>query len=196
MIGSDADAGVGNGDEEAEFAAVGIGDVFAADAGDIDGDAAVFGELKGVADEGDEDLAEAGLVAVDELGDAGVDLEGEGETGGAGAGAEEIFEVVEAVAQGERGVGELDDAGLDAGDVEDIGDEGFEGDAAVLDGIDVFALLGGETGVAEEFGEADDVVDGGADFVGNDGEEFALGAVGGFGGFWRRRGRVRLLCGR
>ncbi len=43
-------------------------------------------------------------------------------------------------------------------------------------------MLGGERGAAEEAGEADDAVDGGADLVADDGEELALGAVGGFGG--------------
>ena len=37
-----------------------------------------------------------------------------------------------------------------------------------------------------QFGHADDAVHGGADFMAHVGQEFALGAVGGFGGFLGR----------
>jgi len=62
----DADAGVGHGEEKAEFATVLVFDHRAASAGECDGDAAVLGKLDGVADQVNEDLAQAVDVAVDE----------------------------------------------------------------------------------------------------------------------------------
>jgi len=50
---------------------------------------------------------------------------------------------------------------------------------ADLDGVDAVALHLVELGVGEDAGHADDAVHGGADFVAHDGEEFALGALGG-----------------
>ncbi len=44
-------------------------------------------------------------------------------------------------------------------------------------------MFGRQRGIVKQLGEADHAVDGRADLVADDGEEFALGAVGGFGGF-------------
>jgi hypothetical protein len=183
FVGGDADAGVAHAELQPHVSVGAAGEGFFGGGGDADGDAAFFGELDGVADEVAEDLADAAVVAVDEGGQAGGDLGVDGEAGFSGAGAEEGADLVQAVAQGEGGVLDLDLAGFDLGEIEDVADEGFERLAAAGNHIHEGALLGGERGVAEQFGEADDAVDGRADFVADDGQKFALGAVGGFGGF-------------
>lgn len=84
--------------------------------------------------------------------------------------------------QGDGVFFDFDIAGFDAGEVEDVGDKPLQGAATGLDHGDELALLGIERRLGEEFGKADDAVDGRAEFVADDGEELALGAVGGFGG--------------
>ncbi len=128
------------------------------------------------------DLTEAVLIAVEEAGQGGVDFGGEGEAGASGGFGKEVGDVVEAVAHGAGAGDDLEAARLDFGEVEDVGYEAFEGVAAALDGLDVGELVGAEGGAAQEAGKAYDAVDGGANLMADDGEEFAFGPVGGLGG--------------
>lgn len=101
-----------------------------------------------------------------------------------GFGSEESDDLLNAGARGVGFVFEFDLAGLDLGEIKNIVDQKQQRVAAVANEGDVCALLGVEFGVAENLGEADDATDWITDFVADDGEEFALGAVGGFGGIF------------
>ena len=80
---------------------------------------------------------------------------------------------------------DLDLAGLDLGEIENVVDQVEQVLAAGMDGVEIFAALFLALGeaAAQHVGEADDRVHRRADFVAHAGQEFALGAVGGFGDF-------------
>ena len=138
----------------------------------------MLGKLEGVADEVDEDLAEAGAIAADQGGDVAVEPVEEVEFLLGGAGCEQVEHAFDDFAEVEGDVLQLQLTGLDLGVVEDVVDDGQEGLAAGADGIDVVALGGGERGLVEEGGHADDAVHRGADLVAHGREEGALGLAG------------------
>jgi hypothetical protein len=128
-VGRDADAGVADAEVELEGLAGG-------DALDGEEDLAAGGELDRVADEVEEDLLEARAVAQKEAGDIGIDKETKLEVLLLGLGAAEVEDGLDDGADVDRGVLELDAAGLDLGVVEDVVDDGEEGVAAVADGAE------------------------------------------------------------
>jgi len=138
----------------------------------------VLGELEGVADEVDEDLAEAGAIAADQGGEVAVEPVEEVEFLLGGAGCEQVEHAFDDFAEVEGDVLQLQLTGLDLGVVEDVVDDGQEGLAAGADGVDVVALGGGERGLVEERGHADDAVHRGADLMAHGREEGALGLAG------------------
>ena len=72
-------------------------------------------------------------------------------------------------------------AGLDLGEVEDVVDDRQQRVAAGADDLGELALLGAELGVEQQAAHADDAVHGRADLVAHGGQEGALGLVGGLG---------------
>ena len=152
--------------------------------GDFEFDLAAEGEFDGVAEEVDEDLAEAEGVSDDGGWDIGADAGGEVEVFFSGGGGDGFDGVFDAGDEAEGSGFEVHATGLDFGEVEDVIDDDEEGFCAAADGGDEVALLGGEIGLLEELGKAEDPVHGGTDFVGHGGEEFAFGAVGEFCGFF------------
>jgi len=78
---------------------------------------------------------------------------------------------------------EVELAGLDLGDVQDVVDDEQQVVGRVPDGLQVVALLALEAGLQGYLGHADDGVHGRADLVAHLGQELALGPVGGFGFF-------------
>ena len=89
-------------------------------------------------------------------------------------------------------------AGGDAGDVEQVVDEGdFESDVA-MDQFHILAHLGGQGGVLEHAaGGGKDGSERGAKLVGQSGDELVLGSVGLFeGGLGRGGAGLRRACGR
>ncbi len=177
IFGGDADTGVGDGEAGGEFGGT-VGEE-----GEAEGDFALVSELDGVADEVDEDLAEAEFVGGDEEGVVGESGEGEADAFFDGAGAEEAFDFLELSGEGDGGEADIDFAGFDFGEVENFVEEAKEGVARIADGGGEFALVGGEVGLEQEADHAEDAVHGGADFVAHFGQEGGFGAVGGFGGF-------------
>ena len=182
-VGADADAGVG--DRELQLVArggvaVALGELAGADG---DGDLAAGGELDGVADEVDEDLAQAGGVGDEPRRGARVDDRGEVEALVAElAGGDEVDHGLDEAAQLEGVVLELELVGLDLGEVEDVVDEGEQRVAGAAQGLDEVALVAAEGGVEQQAGHADDGVHRRADLVAHVGQEGALGPVGGLGG--------------
>ena len=69
-------------------------------------------------------------------------------------------------------------AGLDLGEIQNVVDDAEQGVGRDFDDLQVFALLGRQFGVQRQFRHADDAVHRGADFVAHVGQEFALGPVG------------------
>jgi len=150
---------------------------------DVELDFADAGELDGVADEVDEDLAKFAFVAVDAEGRFGGELEAEGEAllgaEGAEGGLDTGSELAEVKIHGVM----FHATGLDFGEVEHFVDESEDVLAAGLDAEGGVALVRGKGGVpAHQLGVAEDGVQGGADFVTHAGQEIGLGLVGGGGG--------------
>jgi len=168
MFGGDAAAGIRYFDTEV-----------AGLAGGAQGDVAARGEFDGVAHEVEEGLAQALGVAAESAGQAGFDPVDVAEALALGGGAEEIGDLVEDVVELERLVGELDAAGLDAAEVEQVVDEAEEGVAGVGDGGDLGVLGGVERAGAQDLGHAEDGVERGAQVVADLGEESAFGVAGG-----------------
>jgi hypothetical protein len=189
-FGGDADAGIADGEADGEDGLwllgggwVGFGGG-SGEWGDFEGDFALVGKLDGVAEEVDEDLAEAAGVAEEGRGDAVVDEAGEFEVFLLGAFGEEIEGTFDEVADVEEGAVEFEAAGFDAGEVEDIVDDGEEAFGAGAGGFGEIALAVVEGGILEEVEHTDDAVEWGADFVAHGGEEVAFGVVGGGGVFF------------
>ena len=99
-----------------------------------------------------------------------------------GRGGQRGHGVVERVAQVEVDGLQVELAGLDLGEVEDVVDHRQQVIGRELHHPEVLALLGGELGVQRQLGHADDAVHGRADLVAHVGQELALGPVGGLGG--------------
>ena len=95
---------------------------------------------------------------------------------------ERFQRVAEAFVEIEQRAVQVEPAGLDPGEVQHVADQGEEGFPGVADHGQVLALFGGEGGVEDQFGHAEDGVQRGADLVAHAGQEGALGPVGGLGG--------------
>ncbi len=150
----------------------------------MQGDLAAGGKFQSIAQQIDENLPQAGRVAGQGVGHRGRNMAIEFETLLMGADGQLVEEVLQAVAQAEiRGLnGQL--AGFDFREIENIVDEGEQGVGRTLDQAQAFALFGAEVGLKGQFGHTDDPVHGRADFVAHVGQEFALGPIGGFRGFF------------
>ena len=135
-VGWDADAGVGDGEVEV---CGGAFDVVECEAG---GDGAALGEVEGVAEEVGDDLAEAGGVADEGLGDVGGDVEGEAEFFGLGVESHGLDEGLELGARGEGDGFEGEFAGLEFGGVEDVVEEAEEVEGAFMGDFGVVAVVG------------------------------------------------------
>ena len=92
--------------------------------------------------------------------------------------------------EGERLVLELDLAGLDLREVEDVVDDREQGVARRPDGLGVVALLLVERGVEQQPAHPDDRVHRRADLVAHRGQERALGLVGVLGAASRAASRL------
>ncbi len=109
-----------------------------------DDDLAGLGELDGVAHQVEHDLAQAHRVADQRLGDVAVDLAGELEPLLVRAQGQRLQRVLDAVADVEVDRLELDLAGLDLGEVEDVVDDAEERVGRRAHRLEVLALLAGQ----------------------------------------------------
>ncbi len=144
---------------------------------------ALLGELDGVVEQVEQDLAQAGDVAGNGVGNVVVDLVGQVKPLLRRPRGHEVERAFDAVTQVERLVLQLHLARFDLRKVEDVVDDGQQGVAAVADDLGELALFVVEKGVEQQAAHADDGVHRGADLVAHGGQEGALGFVSGLGQF-------------
>jgi hypothetical protein len=163
-----------------------------------DKDLATFGELDGITDEIDQDLANATGIAAEVGGDIGLDEAGQFEAFFVGFAGEHFDGGFDHLTEVQVGFLDGEGAVFDLGEVEEVIDDGEQGFAAGLDGAGEFSLLGGEGGIEEQPVHAKDGIHGGANFMTDVGEEDRFGAGGG-GGFVSQAfvilsGQIELGC--
>ena len=174
-IGGDADAGVGH--RKAQFAAQAI----AWSGADCGAYLAGRGELDGVRQQIDQHLTQAGHVG-DDLGrHARTHPVDQFQILGGGGGRDQVQGILKAGAQVKGRVFQFHPARFDLGKIENVVDQRQQGIAGQADGFDEILLFRIEWGIEQQAGHADYRVHRGADLVAHVGQEFALGAVGGFG---------------
>jgi hypothetical protein len=176
-LGSDADAGVDH--LEAQGAGRGAG-------GELDGDAALGGELQGVGQQVQQHLAQAGLVQGQRRVDVAlarcVEGRAQGQALGGRLGGDDGHRVAQQGGGRGRGQGQVQAAGLDLGEVQQVADDLGQRAAGAADQVQVATVLGRQVRVVGHQGrEAQDAVQRGADLVADRGQEVGLGLAGGLG---------------
>jgi len=126
------------------------------------------------------------------LGNVGGDPAGQLQALPVGPQCQSAHGVVQGVAEVEGDRVEVELAGLDLGEVEDVVDDRQQGLGRRDDRAEVFPLAGRQLGVEGQFGHADDAVHRGADLVAHVGQELALGPGGRLG---RLAGAVGVALG-
>ena len=113
----------------------------------MDDHLAVVGELDGVGEEVDENLSQAGHVAVD--GGRHQRLEEVSEVQGflGAPGRQDVESALDALAEVKGSALEIEPSGLDLGKVEDVVDDSEEGIAAGANGLGELALVRVERGI-------------------------------------------------
>ena len=171
LRGGDADPGVAHLEAQHRFG-VGFGDE-----SDRDGDLTALGELEGVAEQVGEHLAQAPRVAAQRRRNVCVHERRELQAFAAGDERRQVTRVLHRVAQVEVQGLDLEFAGLDLGEVEDVVDDREQRLGAALHREREVALLRVKVRVEEQRRHPDDAVHGRADLVAHVGEELALGRV-------------------
>jgi hypothetical protein len=138
-------------------------------------------ELDGVTREVEQDLAQPPGIAGQVAGHVRIGQADELQAGLVGANGDDGSEVIEEAAQVEVDTLQLEPAGLDLAEVEDVVDKGQERIGRRSDGLGEAALGGIERRVQQEPGHADHAVHRRPDLVAHVGQEIALGLVGGVG---------------
>ena len=172
----DAEAGVGDGEFDLRL------DRRPGQATDFDQHMARRGELDGVVREVEQDLAEADAVGDDARRRAGGDADQKFNLLLARLGREQVGDFLNGGGQIHRQRLEGKLAGLDLREVEDVVDDDEQVGAGVAEDFGEAPLLGGEVGVEQQVGHAEDAVHGRADFMAHHREELALGGAAGLGG--------------
>ncbi len=131
-------------------------------------------ELDRVADEVGQHLAHATGVAPDDAGDRPLDDGHELEALGLGRPGQEVDDVADDVADPEVDLLDLQLAGFDLREVEDVVDDRQQRLARVPHRLRVVALAGVEIGLEQQVGHADDAVHRRADLVAHVGQEVGL----------------------
>ena len=146
-------------------------------------DLAAFGELDRVTHQVDDNLAQAPRIthhpfrrvrsyATDQLEPLVV-----------GAHSQWRDHLLHSLAQVELNLLEVEFPRLDLREVQDVVDHGQKGIGRPLHGVQILPLFVCNHSVQHEFRHAEQAVHGSADLMAHVGQEFALGAAGGFGGF-------------
>ena len=175
-----ADAGVANADVQAPR-------VVHADGDD---DLAAFGELDGVGQQVGQHLAQAVRIAAHGGGQAVVDAAGQFELLRMGARRHQLHHVFDRLVEIEVEGFDLELAGFDLREVEDVVDDRQQRLARAAHGFQERPLLGVERRLEQQLGEPQHAVHRRADLVAHVGQELALGLARVFGG---GLGRAQLL---
>ena len=136
-------------------------------------------ELDGVAGEIEQHLAQPRRVADDVRRQAFVDQRGDLDALGLRARRQQFDHAFHQRAERERPRLQIEPAGLDLGEIENLLDQRQQRFARGLCRLGVGDLLGRELGVEQQVGHAEHAVERRADLVADHGEEARLGAVGG-----------------
>ena len=172
LVARDADAGIGHveGDE-------GRGSV-RFDRLDAKANFALLSELDRIADQVGHDLAQPSGIADQRRRQVRRDRAGQFQPLAISHVGEGFGHLFDQIAQVERGLLELDLAGLDFRDVEDAVDDPEQCLGRAPGGIEIALLPGVELGLLHQLQHAENAVHRGADLVAHLGEELRLGAVG------------------
>jgi hypothetical protein len=146
-------------------------------ASDGDADLADFGELDGVADQVEQDLAHARGIAVQQVRRRLVDHGDDRQSLAVGLDRQRFRHAFDERAQLERGGLQLHPAGLDLGEVEHIVDDAQQGGGRVADGPHQALLAVGQRLALEQLGGAHHAVHGCPDLVAHGRKEGRLGLV-------------------
>ncbi len=138
----------------------------------------MLGELDGIVEEVDQDLAQTGHIAGDSLGRARFDQVGQVQPFLRGFGGQQFQGALHALAQVKRLAFQLHLAGLDFGKVQDVVDDGQQGIGAVADSLGEFSLLRSQAGVQQQAGHADHAVHRRANLVAHVSQKGALSLIG------------------
>ena len=138
------------------------------------GDAAVVGELDGVAHQVGQHLFQALRVAHQLQRGVAVDQADQLQVLLVGGGGEDGQGVLDQLAQVERDVLQHQLAGLDLREVEDLVDDPQQAFGGLVDGAQVVLLARGHLALLQQVGETEDAIERGADLVAHVGEELGL----------------------
>ncbi len=148
---------------------------------DRDRHAALLRELDGIGGQVDQHLPKAAGVADESVGDTRIDVEVEAEPLLARPQDERVERVAQRRPQREGGRVEIEPAGFDFREVEDVVDDRQQRVGRQLHHVEVFALVGREPGLQRQARHADDAVHRRPDLVAHVRQELALRAVGELG---------------
>ena len=137
----------------------------------VDQHAAAVGELDGVADQIEQQLAQATRVGRHDRRHVGRDVTADADAFGIGARRQQLDDVVGDLAHRDRLRLEFEAARLDLGIVEQILDQREQRAGRRRDGADIGVLLGRQLGVGQQLGHAHDAVHRRADLMADGGEE-------------------------
>ena len=147
-----------------------------------DPDRPPFGKLDGVADQVDEDLFDAEIVTKETAGHPGRSFDPQFEPLAASSRSQQAFQLLQELRQREGAPLDLELAGLDLGNVEDVVDDAEEDAAGSANLLRHDLLVGGERLLLQQLRQPQDAVQGSPDLVAHVGQERALGLRGGLGG--------------
>ena len=139
---------------------------------------ALLGELERIAQQVEQDLLQAQRIADHALRHVGRDIGGELQALGGGLRRQRLGHALDQLDGRELDAFEVEAAGLDLGEVEDVVDDAQQRRRRVAHGAERFALLGRERRALEHVDHAQHAVHRRADLVAHGGEEGRLGLVG------------------
>ena len=145
---------------------------------DIHIDPPMLGELDGIADQVDEDLAQVARIAMQMERRLRCDVCGQHQTFSLSLGFHHRGRAVDQAMQVEILGGADDPPGFDARDVEHVVDQFQQGVGRCTDDLGKFLLFLVELGVRQQVGDTDDAIQGRAELVAHVGEEMRFGLAG------------------
>ena len=147
---------------------------------DAHDDFALAGELDGVVDQVGQDLPDAHRVAGDRHRQIVWNVTDHFESFALGRLGKQVRDILDQLAEVEVDALDLQLAGFDLGEIEDVIDDVQQMLAGLVDGIGEASLLRTQRRVAQQLGHAQNTVHRGADFVAHRRQEFALRPAAGF----------------